>query len=343
MMNRIKVFIDKFLGSADIRTIYLTPHSPIAFKSINESLELLGEPISPTGASRFFADLLGEEGLLEIQTKHKLSKELRIDGQVISVDGFLSEAGITFAVTKKETLKTNIDDYPQIISNFMTSSSGLVIGIHQKTAQITRVERDLVAEKLKAKPISCLYFRGPNELPFFNKESFVVNVEKSESKISNLLFEDADLVRFGAIETVEDIETIKAYLRSGSFVIAHVHGSKVSDALVGLQSLLSSWESKHLLSQSLVGFYSFLNWTYNDKHSYAFEAYPFGPEAKSNFSALSSEEFFKFFEKDFKNNGLSFSQSLHTKVLKRSIDIRKAFELAPDPSDLDYILKKSGI
>jgi hypothetical protein len=155
--------------------------------------------------------------------------------------------------------------------------------------------------------------------------------------------EHIDVIRYGTIKTKEDIEIIKSYLMAGSFVMAHIQGAKVTEALVGFQALLDTWELKYLMSQSLIGFYSFLSWTFDQKQNYAFEAYPFGSESRSEFYSGSSLDFFKFFEKDFKNNGLSFSQSLHTKVLKRSIDLRKAFELAPDPSDLDYILKKSGL
>lgn len=342
MMNKIKIFIDKFLNSEDIRSIYFAPHSPMALRFAQGRVELFGETITPNGSLRFLADFLGEVAIQELKFNSKISKEIKLEQQMVAVEAFYSESGVTFTLSKKETLKTNIEDYPQMISNFMSASSGLLIGVQKKTSEISRIERELFAQKLNEKASAGLYFRDSRELPFFHKGSFVINAEQTEHKLYETMGEDIDVVRYGLIQTEDDIKNINAYLSSGSFVMAHIHGTKVSEALVGLQSLLKTWESRFLMSQNLIGFYSFLNWSHDQRQNYAFEAYPFGPESRHNFYSHEPKDFFKFFENDFKNNGLSFSQSLHTKVLKRSIDLRKAFELAPDPSDLDYILKKSG-
>ena len=98
-----------------------------------------------------------------------------------------------------------------------------------------------------------------------------------------------------------------------------------------------------MLSQALIGLYAFVDWSSETSRSFAFEAYPMSSEAQKMMSTLNSQDFMKYFENDFANNGLSFSQSLHTEVLKRTIDMRTAFQLAPDPENLDYILKKSGL
>lgn len=341
-MNKIKIFIDKFLNSEDIRSVYFAPHSPMALRSIQGPIELLGETMTPNGCLRFLTDFLGEATIQELKFNRKISKEIKLEQQTLSVDAFYSESGVTFTLSKKEVLKPNIEDYPQLLSNFLDAPSGLLIGVHKKTSEITRIERELFAKKLNERACAGIYFRDSRELPFFHRGSFVLNAEQQDRSLYEKMGEEVDLVRYGAIQTIEDIQNINAYLSAGSFVMAHIHGTKVSEALVGLLSLLTSWESRFLMSQSLIGLYSFLNWTYGGCQNYAFEAYPFGPESRQNFYSQEPKEFFKFFEKDFRNNGLSFSQSLHTKVLKRSIDLRKAFELAPDPSDLDYILKKSG-
>lgn len=342
-MMKVNVFIDKFFSSDQIRSVYFAPHSSIALRSVNNSMELLGEPITPNGSLRFFTDFMGEEHLQELRIKKVLSKDLQIGSQVVSVDAMMSDIGVSFCLSKKEALKTYIEDYPQILSNFMTPKSGLVIGVQRKTADITQIERELFSQKLSAKAVSGLYFRNKVELPFFHKSSFVINLDLDHRPLADAMTEQVDVVRFGTIKTLDDIDKIKSYLSSGCFVMAHIQGTKVSEALVSLQSLLTTWESRYLMSQALIGFYSFLNWTHDNRQNYAFEAYPFGTESRTAFYSESPKEFFKYFENDFKNNGLSFSQSLHTKVLKRSIDLRKAFELAPDPSDLDYILKKSGL
>lgn len=342
-MNKIKIFIDKFLNSEEIRSVYFTPHSPMAFRFQQGKVELLGGTITPNGSQRFFVDFMGEAVLQELQMQKKVSKEIKLDHQIIAVEGFLSEGGVSFILSKKENLSTNIEDYPQMVSSFLNAPSGLLIGVNKKTKEVGRVERELFAQKLNFKTSSSLYFRAEKELPFFNKDSFVINVEQKERTLFQKMGEDIDLVRYGVIQTAEDIRNINSYLASGCFVMAHVNATKVSEALVYLQSLLTTWESRFLMSQSLIGFYSFINWIHENRQNYAFEAYPFGPESRTNFYSHEPKDFFKFFENDFKNNGLSFSQSLHTKVLKRSIDLRKAFELAPDPSDLDYILKKSGL
>lgn len=343
MMNKIKIFIDKFLNSQHIRSVYFTPHSPMAFRSNQGHIELLGESITPNGTLRFFTDFVGEAAFQELKNLKKISKDIKLEQQLVVIEGFYSDSGITFTISKKEILNSETKEFPQMVTNFLNTSSGLLIGINKKTNEISRIERQLFAKKLNAKSSSGLYFRGTKELPYIHKSSFVMNVENHEKENFEPLGEEIDVVRYGAIRTTQDIERINLFLSSGSFVMAHIHATKVFEALVSLQSLLTTWESRFLMSQSLIGFYSFLNWTHDQKHNYAFEAYPFGPESRANFYLKDPKDYFSFFENDFKNNGLSFSQSLHTKVLKRSIDLRKAFELAPDPSDLDYILKKSGL
>lgn len=340
---KLNLFIEKFLNSEDIRSVYITPHSSIALRSVNQQVELLGEAVTPNGSLRFFTDFMGELSLQELRLNQRFSKELMMGTELIAVEAFMTDTGVTFGLTKKETLRTSIEDYPQIVSNFISAKSGLLIGVQRKTAEITRIEREMFSQKLNTQPVSGMYVRHNFEMPFFHKNSFVMNLEAKHRSVSEPMREHIDVVRYGTIKTKEDIENIKSFLMAGSFVMAHIQGAKVSEALVGFQALLETWELKYLMSQSLIGFYSFLSWTFDQKQNYAFEAYPFSSESRSEFYTGSSLDFFKFFEKDFKNNGLSFSQSLHTKVLKRSIDLRKAFELAPDPSDLDYILKKSGL
>ncbi len=343
MNNKVKLFIDKFLSSEHIRSVYFTPHSQLGLRSINGHLELLGDTLSPSGTLKFFTDFLGEDASGQLKHQKKLSSEIKFENIQVVVEGVLTDSGVTFTLTKKETLKTNIDDYPQMITNFLNVGSGLLIGVHKKTSEITRIEREIFSHKLNQKPISGIYVRSEKELPIFHKDAFVINVESKNKSDLASMSEEVDLVRYGLIENQMDIQNINSYLATGSFVIAHIHATKVSEALVYLQSLLTTWESRYLMSQSLIGLFSFLNWTHDNKQNYAFEAYPLGPVSKNKFYSLEPKEYFSFFENDFKTNGLSFSQSLHTKVLKRSIDLRKAFELAPDPSDLDYILKKSGL
>lgn len=343
MMNKVKVFIDKFLKSEDIRSVLFTPHSAIGLKSHSREIELIGESVSPSGSINFFKFFLGEEAYEKVKADNVISQEFKLEDQLISLDGFLSSGGLTFTLTKKGAIQNNVEDYPQMITNFLTQSSGLVIGVHKKQTEISQIERDLFNKKVDAQPTSSIYFRNKKELPVFNKLSFIINAENEDKTIFNSINDDINVVRYGALQNLDDMKRVNSYLSSGSFVFAHICASRVLDAIVKLQSLLGDWESKYLMSQNLVGFYSFLNWTQDSKLNYAFECYPFSSEAKSSFHNMESIEFFEFFEDDFKKNGLSFTQSIHTKVLKRSINLRKAFEIAPDPSDLDYILKKSGI
>lgn len=343
MKNKINLFVDKFLKTEDIRSVYFTPHSQIGLRSADGRLELLGDTLTPTGSTSFFTSFVGEENYSKLLINGSSVSEIKLDSILIVVDALLTDSGVTFSLTKKEVLKTNIDDYPQMITNFLNMNSGLVIGVHKKSSEINRIEREIFSLKLGQKTQSAVYVRTDKELPFFHKDAFVINVlNKNKSNLEKNI-QEIDLIRYGLIENAKDIDNINLYLSSGIFVLAHIHANKVSEALVYLQAQLKTWESRYLMSQSLVGFYSFLNWKHENKLNYAFEAYPFGPITKNKFYSLDSKDYFSFFENDFKTNGLSFSQSLHTKVLKRSIDLRKAFELTPDPSDLDYILKKSGL
>ncbi len=343
MKNKINLFIEKFLKTEDIRSVYFTPHSQIALRATDGRLELLGDTLTPNGSVSFFTNFVGEETYSKLLIEKLTVSEIKLEGTLIVADAILSESGVTFSLTKKELLKSYIDDYPQMITNFLNMGSGLVIGVHKKSSEINRIEREIFSQKLSQKTQAAIYVRRDKELPFFHKDAFVINVLNKDKSNLDSATQEIDLIRYGLIENVTDIENISQYLSSGAFVLAHIHANKVSEALVYLQAQLSTWESRYLMSQSLVGLYSFLNWTHDNKLNYAFEAYPFGPITKNKFYSLDSKEYFNFFENDFKTNGLSFSQSLHTKVLKRSIDLRKAFELTPDPSDLDYILKKSGL
>lgn len=343
MKSKINLFIQKFIKTDQIRSVCFTPYSQISFRFTDSRVELLGDTLSPNGSISLFRELLGDSFFEILNLQKTIVAEIKVEDTSVAVEGLMTEEGITFSLIKKDIVKSNIDDYPQMITNFLNIGSGLLLGVHKKSFEIQRMEREIFAKKLAQNKQTSVFIRTERELPFLSAESFVINIKKTKNQVLDSVIQDIDLVRYGLIENQSDIDNINLYLSSGSFVLAHIHASKVSEAMVYLLSKLKTWESRYLMSQSLIGFYSFLNWTQDQKLNYAFEVYPMGPTSKNKFYVCETKDYFQFFENDFKSNGLSFSQSLHTKVLKRSIDLRKAFEITPDPSDLDYILKKSGI
>ena len=205
------------------------------------------------------------------------------------------------------------------------------------------MERDLFCQRLNKTSRTGLYIRSQSESPVIHNHSFVLNVEGSKRANLSPSQEGMNTVRWGAISSPEDLKCVLDFVSSGAFVIANIRSSNIQEGLVFLQSHAKKWEDRFRLGRALVGFYSFLSWVNKNQYNYAFEAYPLSSEGRSKFCTLEPEEFYNYFQKDFKSNGLSFSQSLHTQLLKRSIDFRRAFELAPDPEELDYILKKSGL
>lgn len=345
MKNDENQFLKKYLEQNQFQSLYVAPFSRLALKSEKDEQELLGQTLSPEATLRFFHSLLGEELTQKLKKNERLSVEIQIESQTLNVDAIFVEEGVYFTLTK--LLKTSSDfDYlfPQILDSFVDAKSGLLLLTHSQRMELDKIERNIFLKKMALEPSAAgLYFRSRKESPVFVNDRFSVNVEEEQRKALKDFRFDSDVVRFGEVQSLDDIKALGAYLDAGSFVIAHVNSLSVAEALVQLMSFTDSWESRFKLGRSLVGLLSFKTWFHDNKKEYAFEAYPFSSIAKEKFCSLETPAFLEFFISDFKNNGLDISQSLHTKVLKRSIDLRKAFELAPDPSHLDYMLKKSGL
>lgn len=344
-MNEVNQFLKKYLEQKQFQSLYIAPFSRLALKNEKNEQELFGQILSAEATLKFFRSLLGEELTARLKKSERLSVEIQIEDQTLNVDALLVEDGVYFTLTKLIKTPPELDYlFPQVLDSFLEPRSGLLLVTHTEQMELDKVERELFIKKMNASAsASGMYFRSRKETPLFLENRFNVNVEEEQRRPLKDFRFDVDVVRFGGIRNSEDLESLSYHLDAGSFVIAHVNSLSVAESLVQMMSYLKSWEAKFKLGRSLVGVLSFKNWFHSGKKEYAYEAYPFSSLAKEKFCSLHSAEFLEFFIKDFKLNGLDFSQSLHTKVLKRSIDLRKAFELAPDPSHLDYMLKKSGL
>lgn len=340
----INSFLKKYLEQNQFQSLYVAPYTSMALKNEKDEQKLLGQVLSPEATFKLFKNLLGEEFTQKLKRNEKLSAEVQIESQTLNIDALLVEEGVYFTLTKLIKTPQNFDYlFPQVVDSFLEAQSGLLLVTHAQRLELDKLERELYLKKMKLEALSGLYFRSRKETPVLIDDRFHVNVEEEQRKALKDFRFDLDVVRFGEIQSSEDLKFLNAHLDAGSFVIAHVNSLSVSEGLIQMMSFANTWESKFKLGRSLIGLLSFKNWFHEGKKEYAYEAYPFSTTAKEKLCSLSTSEFLEFFIKDFKANGLDFSQSLHTKVLKRSIDLRKAFELAPDPSHLDYMLKKSGL
>ncbi|MCO5113448.1 MAG: hypothetical protein M9899_04655 [Bdellovibrionaceae bacterium] len=344
MKNDENQFLKKYLEQTQFQSLYVAPFSRLALKNEKEEQELLGQVLSPEATLRFFHSLFGAQLTHKLKKTERVSAEIQIQDQMVNVDAVLVEEGVYFTLTKLiKTIAGQDYIFPQILDSFIEASSGLLITTHTQRMELDKIERSIYLKKMGLESGSGLYFRSRKETPVFVDGKFNVNVEEEQRLALKDFRFDSDVVRFGEIKNANDIRAIGDYLDAGSFVLAHVNSVSVAEGLVQLMAHTNSWESKFKLGRSLVGLLSFKTWFHDGQKEYAYEAYPFSSIAKEKFCSLSTPEFLEFFISDFKTNGLDIAQSLHTKVLKRSIDLRKAFELAPDPSHLDYMLKKSGL
>lgn len=347
MKNDENQFLKKYLEQNQFQSLYVAPFSRLALKNEKDEQELLGQILSPEATLRFFHSLFGPQLTQKLKRTERISAEIQIQDQVVNVDAVLVEEGVYFTLTK--LIKTNADlqsggyVFPQMLDSFIEASSGLLLVTHTQRMELDKIERHIYLKKMNLESGAGLYFRSRKESPVFVDGRFNVNVEEEQRGALKDFRFDTDVVRFGEISGADDIKALGHYLDAGSFVIAHVNSLSVAEGLVQLMSFAESWESRFKLGRSLVGLLSFKTWFHSGQKEYAYEAYPFSSQAKDKFCSLTTPQFLEFFINDFKTNGLDIAQSLHTKVLKRSIDLRKAFELAPDPSHLDYMLKKSGL
>ena len=343
-MNKTDKILKKFLSTPGTIGLYFAPNSKVALRHLYRPLEILGDVLTARATIQIFEHLFEKDASIAFSTERRLSQDIPLENTITHIEALnLGSEGIAITIVKKEAHRTQVDEYPQVISSFFSSNSGLVIGVHQKEIELCHIERDLFCKRLNKTARTGLYIRSKSESPVIHNHSFILNVEDSKKGELSSFKEEIDTVRWGVISSIQDLKYVLDLVSSGAFVMANIRSSNVREALVYLQSYVERWEDQFRLGRALIGFYSFLSWVNNNQYNYAFEAYPLSSEGRLKFCTLKSEEFQDYFQKDFKTNGLGFSQSLHTQLLKRSIDFRRAFELAPDPEELDYILKKSGL
>jgi twitching motility protein PilT len=77
---------------------------------------------------------------------------------------------------------------------------------------------------------------------------------------------------------------------------------------------------------------------------FAFEMYLVTPELKKLIQTLDLKRCEDFMKSPSENSGfVTLNQSLIQLLLRRKIDLKKAFDVSRDPSDLDQLLKKVGL
>ncbi len=159
----------------------------------------------------------------------------------------------------------------------------------------------------------------------------------------------SDIVFFENILNISEMELALRLCEEGRLVIVHFMSPSI---LSSLHRLFEFIESDSVRSHFVWRFAESLTLLYGqtfvgqpDKDVLmAFEMYLATPELKKLIQSMDLKKCEDFMKSPSENSGfVTLNQSLIQLLLRRKIDLKKAFEVSRDPSDLDSLLKKVGL
>lgn len=152
-----------------------------------------------------------------------------------------------------------------------------------------------------------------------------------------------DYFSFGEPIDAEQSEPVLRLLDRGSLVSAPVPWNDLGQ----VWSEVSAWGKAQgglsLVIKNLVGFVG-INGVINDvgEKEYCFEVVPFAKDIKEDFQSSDFRGQIQILENLRSSEGYSFNQSLQALLLKRKIRLDQAYEVSPDPKELNTMLSEIG-
>jgi twitching motility protein PilT len=157
-----------------------------------------------------------------------------------------------------------------------------------------------------------------------------------------------DMVVFDGYEDDASFEEALAYAERGMFVIYSMKAPSITNALRRCVSLLSEKYGRHgapRLAEVLamaVGQYPVAG--LSGEKVFAHEVLPAKPEIRDLLGEENLKAVDQLLISSAENTGiLTLNQSLLQHLIRRRIDLKKAFETSRHPDNLDQLLKKVGI
>jgi len=247
-----------------------------------------------------------------------------------------------------DLLDSNISSWdkfliPGYINDWLMSESGVLLFYGADKKLVEDVRLSFVEQRIKKTKGSSLVFSSSHAVDMSSKEDHFLTLSTDEKGFLN--YEDSfefDSYFFkGDLKSV-DFKKILGFSDRKSLVSLNSFWSQMSSVWSELESSLKDKHFKHLFAESLIGFIGVTEAESKTGESHiAFEVLPFA-NLKSIFK-FDFEQQIQKIESALKEEGVSFNQSLQSLVLKRKVTVESAYQVSPDPEELNSFLGESGV
>lgn len=224
---------------------------------------------------------------------------------------------------------------------------GLVLIVGQRHSKVDRTLEQMKKrwhEQGQKHVVSILRENFSSEITTFKNLTYE-NMNQSQNAH---FLKKADVVIFENIEFDHELEKAIHLCEEGRTVIVHFSCPNLLSALHRVYSLLSRPGGMHWRWRFVESLQYLLSQTHmlnaQKESIWAHEFVLVSPEVKEYLLDESLHSFEKFLKTAEENSGiLNLNQSIMQLLLRRKIEISRAFQLTRDPVDLDQRLKKVGL
>lgn len=171
---------------------------------------------------------------------------------------------------------------------------------------------------------------------------------QNDAKLRTQLFE-SDIVYFENTSSYNEFELALRLCEEGRVVVAHFMTPSILTCLHKIFEFVDQESTReHFVwrfAESLLLLYGQQTVTAKESENLiAQEFYLATPDLKKLLQLLNLKKCEEHMKSPTENSGsMTLNQSLIQMILRRKIDLKKAFEVSRDPSDLDLLLKKVGL
>jgi twitching motility protein PilT len=165
--------------------------------------------------------------------------------------------------------------------------------------------------------------------------------------LKHLLRQDPDYCVIGELRDIETIEAALTIAETGHLVFGTLH---TNSAVATLNRIVNAYPREHQdhirnqLSFVMQGIISQHLIASGDSRTAAFEVLLFSPAVRNLVREGKFHQIYSMMQLGQEKSGMrTMNQSLLTLLMRRKIDLPGAFEISPDPEELDELLKKAGL
>ncbi len=343
------------LGASDLH-IATNSHPMVRLNGQMNPLEG-SDRLSQADAEKYCFDFLNEDLKRDLKELGEINVSYKIDGVAKFRANIFFEGGGVGGHFRKIPIRIPALEelgFTKSVHDISTYNDGLVlISGPTRSGRSTTVASILnrVAENRAA---SILTVENPVEFEIQHKHGIVRHREigrdvvSLETAVSNLVKQDVDVCFLGDIGTSDGYKAVTHAAAMGNLVIATCFAGSAVETLDNYFSGFSldarSWASRVLANRLRAVVNQKLIPGTQGKTVLATEVLLPTPEIRSLIREENLAKIDQLIRKDQEKTGMiSMNQSLMNLLVKRKIEIRQAFEVCPDPDELDQLLKKAGL